>query len=128
MSYDFLIVDGSVTVRAIIKRTIRLSGLPVGRIHEAGDGREALDVLSAHHVDLVLADLHPARPDAADLIGRILSEPATRAVPVVLLSAQPDLRVIDRLNRAGARGYLRKPLTPDAVRDAVTRILEPTHV
>ena len=83
------------------------------------------------HVDLVLADLDMPEGEngetAEDLIGRILSEPDTRAVPVVLLSANLDLRQLERLRRAGARGHLRKPITADALRDIVSRVLEPTH-
>ena len=47
---------------------------------------------------------------------------------MLILTSDPDPRQIDRLRRAGARGYLRKPFTPESLRDAVARILEPTHV
>src|SRR5437763_16632415 len=109
MAYDFLVVDGSATVRAVIKRTIRLTGLPVGAVYDAADGAEALEVLAAHHVDLVVADLHPVSAAGDAVIGRILTEPSTRAVPVLLVSANPDMDRVRKLRRAGARGYLRKP-------------------
>lgn len=133
MPYRFLLIDDAVTVVAATKRAIRVAGLSAGPILDAADGFEALDLLATHAVDLILADPAAAGgPDtpagAADGIGRLLTEPATRAVPVVLTPATPDPEQIRRLLRAGARGWLRKPLTPDALRDMVTRVLEPTHV
>lgn len=130
MAYDFLVVDGSATMRAVIKRTIRVTGLPVGGVVDGADGAEALDVLANHRVDLIVADLHlsDGDGDGVETIGRILTEPATRAVPVVVVSANPDMDRVRKLRRAGAKGYLRKPFTPEALRDVLARILEPTHV
>lgn len=130
MAYDFLVVDGSATMRAVIKRAIRLSGLPVGTVYDAPDGAEALEVLTTRRVDLVVADLRLSDGDSEgdDLIGRILTEPATRSVPVLIVSANPDVDRVRKLRRAGAKGYLRKPFTPAGLRDVLAGILEPTHV
>ena len=131
MSYRFLIVHHSATLRTLTKRTLRLVGLSARTVYEAASGREALELLAAHRVDLVLADLNPEEADGAEMIGRILSEPDTRSVPVVILSANPDprqLQEIQRLLRAGAKGHLRRPFTPAALREMVTRVLEPTYV
>lgn len=127
----------------MIKRAIRLSGIEGGAppsgpgdaghepepvFFEASNGREALDLLETRRVDLIMADLNMPEMDGVEMIGRILAEPETRSIPVVIVSAKPDLGQITALRKAGARGYLRKPFTPEAVRDLLTRILEPTHV
>jgi two-component system chemotaxis response regulator CheY len=128
MSYNFLVVHASATTRAHIKRTIRSSGMPVGILHDASDGDEALDALASHRVDLILADVAMPGGDGAEMIGRFLSEPATRAIPVLVLWAKPDPRTLRRLRRAGARGWLPLPFTPQALHHAMSRVLEPTHV
>ncbi len=127
MSYNFLIVDGPATARAMTKRMLRLSQLGYRVTFDAASADEALEVLADERVDLVLADLTTPGLDE-QIIGRILNEPSTRAIPVVVTAANPDVRQLDRLRRLGVRGFLRKPLTPEAVGAVLTRILEPTHV
>lgn len=136
MSYTYLILETSATVRAIVKRLVRLADPSPKVIYEAANGREALDVLARHHVDLILADPRVAgsddpdddRVDGAEMIGRILSEPDTRHIPILLMTSNPNARHLTVLRRAGAKGYLRKPFTVNALKDAIVRILEPTHV
>jgi two-component system chemotaxis response regulator CheY len=128
MSYRFLILEDSITDRAQIKRAVRLSGLSAGVIQEASDVIEAIDLLTGHTADLVLASLDLPVASAAEMVGRLITEPSTRAVPVVIMSDDPNPLEIRRLLRRGARGYLRKPFTPDALREVASRILEPTHV
>ena len=49
-SMNILIVDDSATMRAVLQRIIRLTGIEVERIFEARNGREALKVLDAESV------------------------------------------------------------------------------
>ena len=123
MSYDILIVDDSATTRAIIRRSIQMAGVPVGTIHEAENGVMALDVVAASHVDVVLADLHMPQMDGVELTRRLMASPATRDIPVVIISAEPDQAKIDALKQQGARGYLRKPFRPEGVRDVINQVL-----
>jgi two-component system chemotaxis response regulator CheY len=54
---NVLIVDDSAVMRAMILKTLRLSGLSLGAAHQAGDGSTALRLLSEHQIDLALLDL-----------------------------------------------------------------------
>jgi PAS domain S-box-containing protein len=76
----------------------------------AMQGRLGLDLARQHRPDLILLDLH--LPDVAgeEVLRRLWADPATRAVPVVVLSADATKGQIERLRAAGARGYLTKPL------------------
>ena len=58
MPYNILIVDDSGSMRKVIKKVLRLSGFKMGDCLEAGNGREALDVLEDNWVDLILSDIH----------------------------------------------------------------------
>jgi len=52
-----MIVDDSATMRKIIMRTVRMSGLEFERTKEAGSGTEALEKLKAGPIDVVLCDI-----------------------------------------------------------------------
>ena len=54
MSYNILIVDDSAIIRSVVKKTILMSGLEVGKLYEAGNGIEALEKLNENWVDIVL--------------------------------------------------------------------------
>ena len=55
---NILVVDDSAMMRTLIKRAAALTGLPIGRIFEAGDGRQALDVLKSEHVHALFTDIN----------------------------------------------------------------------
>lgn len=128
MGYQFLVVDASATTRAVAKHAIRVTGLSGRTIFDAADAQEAFDLLALHRVELALIDPQLPDMDGEEMIGRVLTEPSMRGVPVILISAAPDLRQIKRLKRAGLKGWLRKPFTAESLRQMATKILEPTHV
>ena len=128
MGYSYLIVDTSATVRALIKRSIRQSEMGVEKLLEAATAHEAMDVLHDHPIDLVLIDPRLPDMDGIDFIGRILAEPDTRSIPVVVMATRPDPRKMEALRRRGVKGHIRKPFSPQTFRTVVQHILEPTHV
>lgn len=118
-----LIVDDSLTTRAMIKRVIGLTGLPVGPLLEAQDGQEGLEVMASAPVNLVLADLNMPVMDGMEMIRRMRQIDRLRSIPVVVISAQPDERLIGQLKRDGVAGYLSKPFTPESIRDLISPLL-----
>lgn len=128
MSAICLVVDDSSVTRALIQRSIKLSGADVAEVVEAANGREALAVLAAKRIDLVLADLHMPEMGGAELIARMRADNGFRAIPVVIVSAEPSMARIEELCRIGASGYLQKPFTPESIRDLITPLLEKRHV
>ncbi|MBL7259748.1 response regulator transcription factor [Paractinoplanes lichenicola] len=86
-------------------------------VGEAGDGAEALAVLSSHPADVVVMDLHMPRMDGITAITRIRAAfPATQVL--VLSTYDTDGDVIPAMS-AGAIGYLLKDVPRDDLRDAV---------
>ncbi len=127
MSHRILIVDDSATTRGLIKRALQLSGLEVAEFHEAGHGQEALALLALHPVDLILADLHMPVMNGMELTRALLSNPATAHIPVAIVSAEPSTHRLLELRRAGVKGYVRKPCTPETLRNLVAPLLEAIH-
>jgi CheY-like chemotaxis protein len=86
-------------------------------------GSVALDLARRHHVDLILLDLHLPDMAGAEVLDRLRADPATRMVPVVVLSADATDRQIARLIDRGARDYLTKPLDLARFVTVVAKIL-----
>ena len=117
MALNILIVDDSAVIRTMIAKTLRLAGLPVGEVHEAGNGQEGLDVLELHWVDLVFADINMPVMDGEEMIRRIRGNSVWADLPLIIISTEGSQTRIDRLQREGAR-FVHKPFSPEAVRQA----------
>jgi two-component system chemotaxis response regulator CheY len=123
MSYTVLIVDDSATTRCLIGRTLRIGGLNVDCIVEASDGSEALAVVRAQRVDLVLTDLNMPGFDGIALTRTLRKDPLTRDIPVVVISADPSPVHARVLADAGVRAFIRKPFTPEMLRNTLDELL-----
>ncbi len=66
-----LVVDDSEVMRTLIGRAARLSGLPISRILEAGDGQAALAVLEAHQVDALFTDINMPVMNGIELLRHV---------------------------------------------------------
>lgn len=123
-TYDILIVDDSATTRAMIKRTIKMAQLPTNNVYEAPDGKAALDLLASKHVDLVLADLHMPVMTGVEMAAKMRESGALNTIPVVVVSAEPNTERLEQLKAGGVAAYIRKPFTPEDIRQVVTQVLE----
>jgi len=123
MSHRILVVDDSGVTRAVIKRTVLLSGLPGVQVFEAENGKVGLDVLSREQIDLVLADLHMPEMGGVEMTRRILSDERLRTIPVVVVSAEPNQETIAQLRESGVRAHMPKPFTPEALNKLVLHVL-----
>ncbi len=123
MSYNILIVDDSRTTRAVIAKTLNLSGVSIGELHEAENGKEALNILDENWVDLVLADINMPVMDGVEMVGRMSADGLMRTVPVVIISTEGSKTRIEEMRAKGVRAYIRKPCTPELIKNIVEEIL-----
>ena len=70
MGKSLMIVDDSATMRKIIMRTVRMSGLEFERTEEAGSGTEAMQKLTAGPVDVVLCDINMPEMNGTEMVKR----------------------------------------------------------
>jgi signal transduction histidine kinase/CheY-like chemotaxis protein len=97
--------------RSNIRLLERLLGRRPGvRLLTALTGEAALDMVRSEHPDLILLDLHLPDMSGEDVLRRLWADPATRPVPVAILSADATTSQSQRLLAAGAVAYLTKPL------------------
>ena len=76
----------------------------------AMQGTRGLELARDHRPDLIILDLHLPDMPGTDVLARLLTDPKTKAIPVVILSADATASQISRLVDQGARAYLTKPL------------------
>ena len=130
MGYTILIVDDSAITRAMIRRTLVMAQVPLEQCLEAGDGKTGLEMLAGRKVDLVLADLHMPQMTGVEMTRQILSNEATRHSPVIVVSAEPvppSAASTCCCASRGVRGCIRKPFTPEAIREMVNQVLGAAH-
>lgn len=123
MAYDVLIVDDSASMRKIIRKTLILSGFQVGTCVEAANGKEALEVLGQHAVDLVLSDVNMPEMNGVEFLWALHQDPHWRDLPVIMITTESSENVISEAMELGARGYLRKPFRPEQIRSRLTAIM-----
>lgn len=113
--FRVLVVDDSKIMRTMVIRCLKMSQFQVASVLEAGDGTEALGLLSRESVDLVLSDLHMPTMDGVEMVARMRERPATSSIPVVMVSSQRDEAVESKLRTLGVCAYLHKPFQPETL-------------
>ncbi len=127
MAYNILIVDDSETVRAVIAKTLQIGGVPLNELHQAGNGEEALAVLGAHRIDLVFTGINMPVMTGIEMVGRMQGDARLREVPVVVISTEGSKTRIEDLMEQGVRAYVRKPFTPEGLKEVVDNLLGTDH-
>ncbi|MDB6032450.1 MAG: sensor hybrid histidine kinase [Verrucomicrobiales bacterium] len=94
---------------------------PVYHLIEAGSGPAALKVLETEDVALILLDIQMPEMDGYEVARRIRSNPRTREIPIIFITAhfreEPAVR---QGYAAGAQDYLGKPFDPEVLKAKVT--------
>ena len=115
-----LIVDDSSMMRALIKRVVLLTNVPVEEILEAGDGAEALSLLESHDVQLLLTDINMPVMNGADLLRRVAGDDRWRHLTRVIISTDGSTARREEAAELSVRCYLKKPFSPEVLRDVLT--------
>jgi two-component system chemotaxis response regulator CheY len=123
MAYDILMVDDSRTTKAVIAKSLGLSGLALGVLREAGNGREGLDILRREHVDLVFADLNMPVMGGMEMVAEMKADAVLRAIPIVVISTEGSETRIQELLERGVAAFLRKPFRPEMLKRVVEDVL-----
>ena len=127
MAYNVLIVDDSPAMRSFVRRVLDLSGLDLGVCFEAGNGREALDLLRSEWIDVVLTDINMPVMDGEQLVRRLHEDDALRSIPVLVVSTDRTETRARQMLSLGARGYVTKPFLPETLRQELEKILGAPH-
>jgi two-component system chemotaxis response regulator CheY len=127
MAFHLMIVDDSDVMRAFIARVISLSGLEVGTCLEASNGQEALDMLHENWVDIVLTDVNMPVMDGEQLVSCMEEDEMLRTIPVLVISSDGSEHRIHSMLSKGAKGYVKKPFSPELLRKSMEQVLGVSH-
>lgn len=106
-----LVIDDSRTTRTIIGRILGEIGF---EIHEAGNGREALERLEAiDGIGLVMVDWNLPEMDGFEFVQRVRAQRIYDDVRLMMVTAQTEREQVARALAAGANEYVMKPFTKD---------------
>ena len=118
-----LIVDDSSVMRKIVERSLRQAGIELEKVVEASNGAEALAALQSNVVDLILRDINMPIMDGLEFVRQVAMVESAKGVPIVMITTEgSESHVVEALT-ADARGYIRKPFTPEQVREHVLPVL-----
>jgi len=118
-----LIVDDSSVMRKIVERSLRQAGIDMNSVLEAGNGAEALSILADNQMDLILCDINMPVMDGLEFVKQLSGVENAKSVPVVMIATEGSESHVVQALSAGARGYIRKPFTPEQVREHVLPVL-----
>jgi two-component system cell cycle response regulator DivK len=93
------------------------------RVVEAEDGNEALAKATSEKPDLILMDLSIPGVDGWEVTRRLKAQDASKAIPIIALTAHAMRGDEERALQAGCDGYLAKPISPKKVVEEVKRYL-----
>lgn len=118
-----LIVDDSSVMRKIVERSLRQAGIELEKVVEASNGAEALAALSTCTPDLILCDINMPVMDGLEFVREAHKLDSTKDIPIVMITTEGSESHVVQALTAGARGYIRKPFTPDQVKEHVLPVL-----
>jgi len=115
-----LVVDDDPVILRLLEVNFEMEGFTV---LTAGDGEEGVESARANRPDLVVSDVMMPRVSGLELVERLKGDPATRGIPVILLSAKAQVDDIRAGLAAGADDYVTKPFEPLELVDRVNKLL-----
>jgi CheY-like chemotaxis protein len=115
-----LIVEDQVALRQGIAEMLRYEGF---KVIEADDPADGFAKLEKNRPDLILSDLNFPGGDGTSFIAQIRQTPDFAEIPIIAVTGFNDQGHIDGAVRAGADGYLVKPVHVDSLMKAIRRHL-----
>ena len=133
-----LVVDDSATMRKIIMRGVK-EAVGACEFLEASDGKEGLEVVGKEEgIDVVLSDINMPNMDGIQFVrcvrdqsaiesvnidGKELVKKVSNTIPIVMITTEGGLDKVQEALAAGANDYLKKPFTPDQLKEKLTPFL-----
>jgi DNA-binding response OmpR family regulator len=115
-----LVVEDDPVILRLLEVNFELEGF---RVLLARDGAEGIEVARAEQPDLVVSDIMMPRASGLELVAALKGDPATAAIPIVLLSAKAQTGDLKAGIDAGADDYVTKPFEPLDLVERVNALL-----
>ena len=115
-SITVLVVDDELMMRKLVEKILTRAGFQVVL---AGDGEEALQVLSARRIDIIISDIKMPRLNGFDLLRKV--KQSYPNIAVVIMTAYGDTYSVKDALLLGADEYITKPFQSQEIALVVER-------
>lgn len=123
MAVNILVVDDSLPMRSVIIKNIKASGYGSANFFQAENGKVALSLLENEWIDIVLTDYNMPDMNGLELICRIKSDEELSRLPVIVITTEGSQEKIEEFLNKGAADYIKKPFSPEDIREKLIKIL-----
>src|SRR2546422_8488716 len=114
-----LVVDDEPIVHRLLQHHLERAGY---EMIVASNGREALELASREGPNLIVMDVMMAEMDGLTALRRLKMEDLTKAIPVIMITANPHVVARQESEAAGAAGFFSKTLSPRQPLNANSRL------
>lgn len=123
MAFNLLIVDDSNAMRAVIKKIVIISGFPMNQCLEAGNGKEAMDLLSRNWVDVIISDINMPEVNGLELLDQLKKNETLKEIPVIMITTEGSSERMQEAFNRGAKGFIKKPFLPEDIRKILHQVI-----
>ena len=116
------IVDDMPSIRKVLKRILKQLGFNI--LIEAGDGKEAWDILQNKQFDLIIADWNMPKMNGLELLKKIRSSNTHKRIPFLMLTGEAGKEQIIEAASSGVTDYVVKPFTAEIISKKLENILK----
>ncbi|MDE7315349.1 MAG: response regulator [Mucispirillum sp.] len=120
--HSIITVDDSSTMRRIIKNTLQKLGFET--ILEAGNGVEALEVMSKNKIDMIVTDWNMPEMDGLTFVKAVRAKDEYKDLPILMITTEAAKEDILTALRSGVNNYVVKPFTPETLQEKVFKLLD----
>ncbi|MFR5071268.1 MAG: response regulator [Bianqueaceae bacterium] len=120
--YDLLICEDKPVILMGLQKLTAGFGLPIGEIHLAEDGQQALQIFSQQKIDLVMTDIRMPNCDGLQLLRRM--QQIRSDFQSIIISGYNDFSYAKTAIQLGIEDYLLKPVDPDELRASLVRCIK----
>jgi two-component system chemotaxis response regulator CheY len=116
-----MIVDDTTTSRMLIRDG--LESLGIKNVVQANDGEQALKLMMASPVHLVISDFNMPKLDGLQLLQAIRAYKPTTKTPFIMLTGRSDREILEKGMKLGLNNYITKPFTIPALKKALETVV-----
>jgi two-component system chemotaxis response regulator CheY len=91
--------------------------------YEAGNGKQALEILSKTWVDVILSDLNMPEMNGMELLSALKKDTLLQEIPVIVVSTEGSDERKKLVLEMGAKQFIKKPFSPEYVRKVLYEVI-----
>lgn len=122
MAKTILIVDDSASLRNVVSIALKREGYDV---IEAENGLDGLTKAKQAKINLIVSDVNMPNMDGLSMIEEIKKDPASKFIPVIMLTTESDAEMKDKGKQVGVKAWMVKPFKPEQMVDAIAKLMMP---